>query len=45
MLVFYSFQTIQYPQNKFRKLETTQTEVSAYPLTLIPGQFQDYYRK
>ncbi|KAL4238527.1 PHD finger protein 10 [Mactra antiquata] len=37
--------TIQYPRGKFRKLESSQTEVSSYPLTLIPGQFQDYYRK
>lgn len=37
--------TIQYPQNKFRKLDKSQTEVTTYPLALIPGQFQDYYRR
>lgn len=37
--------TIHYPKSKYRKLEQSQTEVSAYPLALIPGQFQDYYRK
>lgn len=37
--------TIQYPQNKFRKLDKLQTEVTAYPLAVIPGQFQDFYRK
>ncbi|XP_053401211.1 PHD finger protein 10-like [Mercenaria mercenaria] len=37
--------TIQYPKSKFRKLDHSQTEVSAYPLSLIPGQFQDHYRK
>ncbi|KAH3852509.1 PHD finger protein 10-like isoform X2 [Dreissena polymorpha] len=36
--------TFQYPRNKFRKLDTTHTEVGAYPLSVIPGQFQDYYK-
>ncbi|XP_060604504.1 PHD finger protein 10-like [Ruditapes philippinarum] len=36
--------TIQYPKSKFKKLDQTQTQVTAYPLSLIPGQFQDHYR-
>ncbi|XP_052765848.1 PHD finger protein 10-like [Mya arenaria] len=37
--------TFQYPKGKFRKLDSSQTEVGAYPLSVIPGQFSDYYKQ
>ncbi|XP_076336666.1 PHD finger protein 10-like [Tachypleus tridentatus] len=36
--------TIHYPQNKIRKLPKEATKPGKYPVALIPGQYQDYYR-
>lgn len=38
-------QVIQVPQGKYRVLPTERTKVSSYPVALIPGQFQEYYKR
>ncbi|KAB0365775.1 hypothetical protein FD754_009931, partial [Muntiacus muntjak] len=32
------------PQGKYKVLPTERTKVSSYPVALIPGQFQEYYK-
>nr|KAF6282451.1 hypothetical protein mMyoMyo1_010088 [Myotis myotis] len=36
---------IQVPQGKYKVLPTEQIKVSSYPVALIPGQFQEYYKR
>ncbi|XP_014661869.1 PREDICTED: LOW QUALITY PROTEIN: PHD finger protein 10-like [Priapulus caudatus] len=38
-------QRIQYPANKMLKVDKATTGPSAYPVALIPGQFQNYYKR
>lgn len=38
-------QVIQVPQGKYKVLPTERTKVSSYPVALIPGQFQEYYKR
>lgn len=38
-------QIIQVPQGKYKVLPTERTKVSPYPVALIPGQFQEYYKR
>jgi len=33
------------PQGKYKILPTERTKVSPYPVALIPGQFQEYYKR
>lgn len=33
------------PQGKYKVLPTERTKVSSYPVALIPGQFQEYYKR
>ncbi|XP_060061170.1 PHD finger protein 10 isoform X2 [Erinaceus europaeus] len=44
---YFDLQThvIQVPQGKYRVLPTERTKVSSYPVALIPGQFQEYYKR
>ncbi|XP_006876237.1 PREDICTED: PHD finger protein 10 isoform X1 [Chrysochloris asiatica] len=44
---YFDLQThvIQVPQGKYRVLSTERTKVSSYPVALIPGQFQEYYKR
>lgn len=37
--------TIHVPANSSRKLDSESTKVGKYPVAVIPGQYQDYYRK
>lgn len=39
------FQIIQSATNKWRKVPAKYTKPSPYPVALIHGQFQNYYRK
>ncbi|XP_055495212.1 PHD finger protein 10 isoform X1 [Leucoraja erinacea] len=38
-------QVIQVPQGKYKILPPERTKVGAYPVALIPGQFQEYYKR
>uniref|UniRef100_A0A4W3GTY4 PHD finger protein 10 n=2 Tax=Callorhinchus milii TaxID=7868 RepID=A0A4W3GTY4_CALMI len=38
-------QVIQVPQGKYKILPAERTKVGAYPVALIPGQFQEYYKR
>ncbi|ESO87689.1 hypothetical protein LOTGIDRAFT_127265, partial [Lottia gigantea] len=42
---FFDLQTfsVHYPVNRYKKLPPELTKASAYPIALIPGQFQDHY--
>ncbi|XP_076442395.1 uncharacterized protein LOC143281206 [Babylonia areolata] len=44
-LAFFDLQTfmIQFPDGRYKKLPPEATKPSAYPVALIPGQFQDHY--
>ncbi|KAM5163174.1 PHD finger protein 10 isoform 2-T2 [Mantella aurantiaca] len=44
---YFDLQThvIQVPQGKYKILPTETTKVSPYPVSLIPGQFQEYYKR
>ncbi|KAL8608654.1 hypothetical protein ACOMHN_002883 [Nucella lapillus] len=44
-LAFFDLQTfmVQYPERRYKKLPPEVTKPSAYPVALIPGQFQDHY--
>ncbi|XP_018415488.1 PREDICTED: PHD finger protein 10 isoform X2 [Nanorana parkeri] len=44
---YFDLQThvIQVPQGKYKILPTEITKVSPYPVSLIPGQFQEYYKR
>ncbi|CAG5122693.1 unnamed protein product [Candidula unifasciata] len=37
--------TIHYPKNKFKTMPSQYTKVGAYPVALIPGQYQENYKK
>ena len=39
------FQEIHYPKGKNKPLPKECTNPGAYPVALIPGQFQEYYKK
>ncbi|PIO29102.1 hypothetical protein AB205_0102480, partial [Aquarana catesbeiana] len=39
------YSVIQVPQGKYKILPTEITKVSPYPVSLIPGQFQEYYKR
>lgn len=46
LLIFVlTIQIIQVPQGKYKILPTERTKVSPYPVSLIPGQFQEYYKR
>lgn len=45
VLLFVLIQVIQVPQGKYKVLPTERTKVSSYPVALIPGQFQEYYKR
>lgn len=45
MFFFVFTQVIQVPQGKYKVLPTERTKVSSYPVALIPGQFQEYYKR
>lgn len=45
VLFFMLTQVIQVPQGKYKVLPTERTKVSSYPVALIPGQFQEYYKR
>ncbi|KAM9316984.1 PHD finger protein 10 [Gastrophryne carolinensis] len=44
---YFDLQThvIQVPQGKYKILPAEITKVSPYPVSLIPGQFQEYYKR
>ncbi|XP_044276963.1 PHD finger protein 10 isoform X3 [Varanus komodoensis] len=44
---YFDLQThiIQVPQGKYKILSTERTRISPYPVALIPGQFQEYYKR
>ncbi|XP_075858888.1 PHD finger protein 10 isoform X2 [Microcebus murinus] len=44
---YFDLQThvIQVPRGKYKVLPTERTKVSSYPVALIPGQFQEYYKR
>ncbi|XP_064600353.1 PHD finger protein 10-like isoform X2 [Liolophura sinensis] len=44
---YFDLQTmaIHYPQGKYKVAPPEATKVSPYPVALIPGQFQDYYKE
>ncbi|XP_075453160.1 PHD finger protein 10 isoform X4 [Ascaphus truei] len=44
---YFDLQThvIQVPQGKYKSLPTETTKVGPYPVSLIPGQFQEYYKR
>uniref|UniRef100_A0A6I8NE30 PHD finger protein 10 n=2 Tax=Ornithorhynchus anatinus TaxID=9258 RepID=A0A6I8NE30_ORNAN len=44
---YFDLQThvIQVPQGKYKVLPSERTKVSSYPVALIPGQFQEYYKR
>ncbi|XP_014397694.1 PREDICTED: PHD finger protein 10 isoform X4 [Myotis brandtii] len=44
---YFDLQThvIQVPQGKYKVLPTERIKVSSYPVALIPGQFQEYYKR
>jgi len=39
------FQVIQVPQGRFKVLAPELTRAGPYPVALIPGQFQEYYKR
>lgn len=39
------FQIIQVPQGRFKVLAPELTRTGPYPVALIPGQFQEYYKR
>lgn len=45
VFLFVLIQVIQVPQGKYKVLPTERTRVSSYPVALIPGQFQEYYKR
>ena len=38
-------QVIQVPQGRFKVLAPELTRAGPYPVALIPGQFQEYYKR
>lgn len=38
------FQQLHMPQAKMKKLSKEDTKIGAYPVAVIPGQYQDYCR-
>ncbi|TNN56296.1 PHD finger protein 10 [Liparis tanakae] len=44
---YFDLQThiIQVPQGRFKLLDPEMTKTGPYPVALIPGQFQDYYKR
>jgi hypothetical protein len=38
-------QIIQVPQGRYKVLPPERTKTGPYPVALIPGQFQDYYKR
>uniref|UniRef100_W5NEL2 PHD finger protein 10 n=1 Tax=Lepisosteus oculatus TaxID=7918 RepID=W5NEL2_LEPOC len=44
---YFDLQThiIQVPQGKYKVLPPERTKMGPYPVALIPGQFQDYYKR
>jgi hypothetical protein len=38
-------QNIHFPHNKYKKLSEEDTKISAYPVSLLPGQFQENYTR
>ncbi|OCT77926.1 hypothetical protein XELAEV_18029023mg [Xenopus laevis] len=44
---YFDLQThiIQVPQGKYKIIPSEMTKVSPYPVSLIPGQFQEYYKR
>lgn len=44
---YFDLQTmvIHYPAHKYKKMDPEFSKVTAYPVSLIPGQYQEYYRK
>lgn len=41
----FSMQIIQVPQGKYKVLPPEKTKTGPYPVALIPGQFQEYYKR
>lgn len=41
----FSMQIIQVPQGKYKVLPPERTKTGPYPVSLIPGQFQEYYKR
>ncbi|MEQ2185324.1 hypothetical protein GOODEAATRI_017044, partial [Goodea atripinnis] len=39
------YSVIQVPQGRFKVLAPETTKTGPYPVALIPGQFQDYYKR
>jgi hypothetical protein len=39
------FQDVQFPLGRCKRLPKEATKVGAYPVAVIPGQYQDYYKK
>ncbi|XP_055880600.1 uncharacterized protein LOC106066129 isoform X2 [Biomphalaria glabrata] len=37
--------TVHYPKHKYKTINPKLTKVGAYPVSLIPGQYQEYYKK
>ncbi|KAL3873548.1 hypothetical protein ACJMK2_036647 [Sinanodonta woodiana] len=37
--------TVHYPVSRYKKIPAEATQVDPYPVALIPGQFQEYYRR
>ncbi|KAK0057000.1 histone-lysine N-methyltransferase 2C-like isoform X2 [Biomphalaria pfeifferi] len=37
--------TVHYPKHKYKTIDPKLTKVGAYPVSLIPGQYQEYYKK
>ncbi|XP_032818677.2 PHD finger protein 10 [Petromyzon marinus] len=37
--------TIQFPYGKYKAIAPDKTKVGSYPVALIPGQFQEYYKR
>ncbi|KAH9515471.1 PHD finger protein 10 [Bulinus truncatus] len=37
--------TVHFPKRKFQTVDPKLTKVGAYPVSLIPGQYQEYYKK
>ncbi|KAK3580390.1 hypothetical protein CHS0354_001510 [Potamilus streckersoni] len=37
--------TIHYPVSRYKKISAEATKLDPYPVALIPGQFQEYYRR
>ena len=45
MLIGFLLQMIHYPTSKLKKLPPELTKPGPYPVALIPGQFQNYYKR